>query len=45
MHFCDALHFYVVLCGNLAKSIQDENVFSTFPTFCYISACCVGIFN
>jgi hypothetical protein len=24
MHFCDALHFYVVLCGNLAESIEDE---------------------
>jgi hypothetical protein len=33
MHFCDALHFYVVLCGNLAESIEDENVFCTFPTF------------
>jgi hypothetical protein len=39
------LHFYVVLCGNLAESIGDENVFSVFPTFCYISACCVRIFN
>jgi hypothetical protein len=33
MHFCDALHFYVVLCGNLAESIEDQNAFSTFPTF------------
>ena len=41
MHFCDALHFYVVL----AESIQDQNAFFTFPTFCYISACCVKIFN
>jgi hypothetical protein len=24
MHFCDALHFYVVLCSNLAESIEDE---------------------
>ena len=37
MHFCDARVKDVVL----PESIQDQNVFSTFPTFCYISACCV----
>ena len=39
MHFCDTRVKDVVL----AESIQDHNAFSTFPTFCYISACCVGI--
>jgi hypothetical protein len=40
MHFCDALHFYVVLCGNLAESIEDENVFYTFRTFLMLIMCC-----
>jgi hypothetical protein len=40
MHFCDALHFYVVLCGNLAESIQYENTFSMFPTFLMLIMCC-----
>jgi hypothetical protein len=25
--------FAVVLCGNLAESIEDENAFCTFPSF------------
>jgi hypothetical protein len=36
MYFCDALHFYVVLCGNMAESIQDQNAFFYFSYFFYV---------